>query len=312
MKHLIWLLSLCCLLQACGDSYEETKRKNREERLRMAKEEAAALKVAVLPTLDCLPLYLMKDHQLYDTAVVDLRLKLFTAQMDCDTALLGTSAEGMVTDLVRAERIAKGGVNMQYIAATNAYWQLVSNRNSRVRQLKSLEDKMVAMTRYSVTDMLTDLVVDSAKLKTEYVFRIQMNDVHVRMQMLQNSIIDALFLTEPQATQARMGKHPVILDTRKLNMHMGVVAFRSDRLRGETRKRQMDEFVRAYNRACDSINHYGVAHYRDLVMKYCRVKSEVVDSLPKDIKFPRADGPRQTDVERADRWLQKLKADGAK
>ena len=42
----------------------------------MAQEEAAALKVAVLPTLDCMPVYLAKQKHWYDSTQVDLRLKV--------------------------------------------------------------------------------------------------------------------------------------------------------------------------------------------------------------------------------------------
>ena len=81
MRKLFWIISTICLLVGCGQSYEETKRISREQRLKMLKEDSAAMKVAVLPTLDCLPIYLAEDHQLFDT-VVDIRLKHFTAQMD--------------------------------------------------------------------------------------------------------------------------------------------------------------------------------------------------------------------------------------
>ena len=206
MRKSLFLLVAVLLLTACGKTYEEEKRERQETKIRLAREDSAALKIAVLPTLDCLPLYVAQELGLYDTTVVDVRLKPFTAQMDCDTALMGHTAEGAVTDLVRMERLVKRGAKMHYVAQTGAYWQLFTNRNARINQLKHLEDKMVAMTRYSVTDMLTDRAVDSAKVKSEFVFRLQINDVNVRLQMLQNNIMDALWLTEPQATIARLAR----------------------------------------------------------------------------------------------------------
>ena len=73
MRKLFWIIATICLLVGCEESYEETKRITKAQRLKMAREDSAALKVAVLPTLDCLPLYLAEDHQLFDT-VVDIRL----------------------------------------------------------------------------------------------------------------------------------------------------------------------------------------------------------------------------------------------
>ena len=270
----------------------------------MAREDSAALKIAVLPTLDCLPLYLAEDHQLFDT-VVDIRLKHFTAQMDVDTALMNNRVELGVTDLVRAERLIKRETPIEYLTATNAYWQIVTNRVARITDLKHLDDKMLAMTRYSVTDLIGDMAVDSAKLKPERVFRIQINDVNVRLKMLENNEMDALVMTEPQAAQARWLKHKVIFDTRQQDMQMGAIVVRSKGMDDKNRKRQMEVFVKGYNEACDSINHYGVAHYKDLVMKYCKVKREAVDTIPKNLKFSHIAKPREKDIERAQKWLSK-------
>ncbi len=304
MKKLFWIITTICLLAGCGQSYEETKRISREQRIKQQREDSAALKVAVLPTLDCLPIYLAEDHEMFDT-VADIRLKQFTAQMDVDTALLNDRVELGVTDLVRAERMMKQDSLIEYLTATNAYWQLISNRVARITDLKHLDDKMLAMTRYSVTDLLGDLAVDSAKLKPERVFRIQINDVNVRLKMLENNEMDALLMTEPQAAQARLLKHKVLLDTRKQDMQMGAIVMRSKVLAERNRKVQLKVFIKGYNAAVDSINKYGISHYRDLVMKYCKVKREAVDTIPKNLKFSHIEKPREKDIEQARKWLSK-------
>ena len=304
MKKLLWIIVTICLVVGCSESYEETKRITRAQRLKAMREDSAALKVAVLPTLDCLPIYLAKEHQMFDTAV-DIRLKLFTAQMDIDTALVNNRVEVGVSDLVRIERLKKQGDSLRYLTSTNAYWQLVTNRGARILDLKHLDDKMLAMTRYSVTDLLGDLAVDSAKLKTERVFRIQINDVNVRLKMLENNEMDALILTEPQAAAARLLKHKVLLDTRKLNMEMGVIVSQWNGMNEENRAKQLRAFMRGYNKACDSINQHGLESYAPLITKYCRVKPEAVAQIGKDLKFHHIALPREEDVERAKAWLSK-------
>ena len=304
MKKILWIIAIICLVVGCGQSYEETKRISRLQRQKAMREDSAALKVAVLPTLDCLPIYLAEDHQLFDTAV-DIRLKLFTAQMDIDTALANHRVEVAVSDLVRVERLKKQGDSLKYLTSTNAYWQLVTNRNARILDLKHLDDKMLAMTRYSVTDLLGDLAVDSGKLKSERVFRIQINDVNVRLKMLENNEMDALILTEPQAAVARMLKHKVLMDTRKLDMEMGVIVVQREGMNGENRAKQLRAFMRGYNKACDSINQYGIASYAPLITKYCHVKPEALKQIDKDLKFHRIALPREEDVEKAKSWLSK-------
>ena len=296
-------MAAVAFMSACGNSYQETKLLSRLERQRLAKEDSAALKIAVMPTLDCLPLYVAREYKWFCDGKTDIRLKYFTSQIDCDTAILNGRVEGAVSDLVRVARMNKSGAKVKPQIATAAYWQLFTNRNSRIRQLNQLDDKMVAMTRYSVTDMLADHVVDSAKLKSERVFKVQINDVNVRLQMMLNNEMDAMFVTEPQATLARLAKHKVLLDTRKMNWHMGVIAFREKPMKDVDRKRQYDVFVKAYNQACDSINKNGIARYAHLMEKYCRTRSAVLDSIPKT-KFPHAVGPREKDVLRAEKYIK--------
>lgn len=305
MKKILYTIIAVMLLVACGQSYEETKRLTRQQRREAMRKDSAALKIAVMPTLDCLPLYVAEQEQLFDTLNGGVRLKPFKAHIDCDTALLRQRVEGGVIDLVRALRMSKGGTPLRYVAATNAYWQLITNKNSRIHQLKQLDDKTVAMTRFSATDLLCDLIVDSVQQKDEHLFRVQINDLDVRMQMLQNNELDALFFPEPQATMARLAKNPVVLDSRKQNIQLGVIVFREKEMRRPERHKQLDMFVNAYNAACDSINKKGIRHYRNLVSAKCGVSLAVVDSLPKDIKFQHAIGPRQQDIDRAEKWLNK-------
>lgn len=305
----VTLISL--LFMGCGQSYEETKRLKQEQRKQALRKDSAALKVAVMPTLDCLPLYVAEDREMFDTAV-DIRLKHYTAQMDCDTAFLRGRAEVAVSDLVRAERMkgekGKGGKveevkAVSYLTATNAYWLLIGNRNQRITSLSHLDDHMLAMTRYSVTDLLGDLAVDSAKLKTERIFRIQVNDVNVRLDMLENNEMDALLLTEPQATQALLKKHHVLLDTRKLDMWMGVLIEDSVIMSHPDRQRQREVLVNGYNAACDSLNQYGVKHYSDVIRKYYKLSEQALRQLPDTLNYQHVQAPREKDVIRARRYI---------
>jgi putative lipoprotein len=302
MKYLCTLFTALVLIASCGQSYDEKQRLSKAEKARLKTEDSLALKVAVLPTLDGMPIFLAKERRLFDTLNVDVRLRRWNAQMDCDTALIGSSIEGSVTDLVRAERIKKRGTPLTYVAATNAYWQLVSNRLARVKELKQLSDKMIAMTRFSATDYLADLAIDSAKPKYD-VFRVQINDVHIRLRMLLNNEMDAMLLTEPQATTARLYRHPVLMDSRDKGLRFGVIAFRTAAMRDVRRRKQIQAFIKAYNMACDSLNEKGLQHYSDLVMKYCGADKKTIKALPK-MSFEHAVKPRSQDILRAQKDKQ--------
>ena len=290
-------------LAACGggNSYEERRRMGKVERARLDSINRAAFKVAVLPTLDCLPLFVAREAGIFDTLGVSVRLRMFRAQMDCDTAVIGGSVEGTVTDLVRAERLQRQGISLRYPIATDAYWQLITNRLARIKELKQLSDKMIAITRYSATEALATMAIDSVKPKYD-VYRVQINDLDVRLHMLLNNEMDAMLLPEPQATTARTMGHPVLMDSRDKQLRFGVFAFRSRELTQPRRRDQLNRFIKGYNMAVDSINKNGLQHYAALVGKYCNANEKTLKALPVP-RFRHAAAPRERDILIARKYL---------
>ena len=300
LKLNILLLISVLFFASCGKSYDEQKKISVQERKRLHTEDSLALKIAVMPTLDCMPIYLLKDKQLYDSLKLDIRPRFFNAQMDCDTAIINGRVEGLVSDLVRTENLRKRGIRLDYLSSTNAYWQLFTNRTARLKHLNQLGDKKIAMTRYSVTDYLTDRSMDTVKTKAMF-YKVQINNVFIRLNMLLNNEIDALWLTEPQATVARIHNNDILRDSRDFKINFGVLAFRSDLTRDKHRKAQLKEFVKAYNLACDSLNARGLAHYSNILKKYYKIDAVTINALPK-LKYKHISAPMSSDIRLANKY----------
>ena len=299
MKRINYLLILAVLmLVSCGKSDKELQAERQAQKLAEREAYQKAYKIAVMPTIDCLPAYLLKDSLLYDSAKVDIRLCRFNAQMDCDTAMIGGSVQAAFSDLVRTERLKhRNKVLMHYLTDTNLNWQLVADKGSKLKKLSDLSDKIIAMTRYSGTDLLTDMVVKKAKPKYQ-VFRVQINDVLVRLAMLQNHEIDAYLFAEPQVTKALSADNNSLFTSKDAGVHLGVVAI-MDKVR-----RQDEEavFADAYNKAVELINKNGVKYYSALIQKYMKVDEAVVRALP-DIKYTKIGPPRKADLIMARNYL---------
>lgn len=282
------------IFSGCGISNKEQKEKTRIAAAEVRRLDSLAFKMAVTPTLDCLPLFVAKDCRLFDTLGVQVHLKEMNAQMDIDEALRKGQVEGGVTDVMRAQRLMSKGVHLSYITATNAYWQLFSNKKARIKELRQLGDKKIAMTRYSATDYLANVAVDSVKPDNP-VFRIQINDVIVRLKMLLNNEMDAVLLPEPQATTARIEKHPMHMDSRSKDLRLGALVVTDRVNRDERRRQQLDAFKKAYDLACDSINQRGLKHYARIIKKYCQTDDRTVAALP-TLTYSHITPPREKDI----------------
>lgn len=299
MKRINYLLILAVLtFVSCGKSDKELQAERQAQKLAEREAYQKAYKIAVMPTMDCLPAYLLKDSLLYDTAKVDIRLCRFNAQMDCDTAMIGGSVQAAFSDLVRTERLKhRNKVLMHYLTDTNLNWQLIADKDSKLKQLSDLSDKIVAMTRFSGTDLLTDMAVKKTKPKYQ-VFRVQVNDVLVRLAMLQNHEIDAYWFAEPQITKALAADNNSLFNSEDAGVHLGVVAI-MDKVR---RQDEEAAFAEAYDKAVEQINKNGVKYYSALIQKYMKVDESVVRALP-DIKYTKIGPPRKADLLMARNFL---------
>lgn len=301
-RILFFILSAMFVIASCSEKKSLPKGKGEKKGVQTT--DTTMLRVAVMPTIDCLPLFVAREYGLYASEGVSVKLIPFQAQMDQDTAVERSRVDGAMTDLVRAEYMQrKHHLPLHYATATDASWQMVTNKMARITQKRHLTDKMIAVSRFSATDLLADIVIAEAALDSNSVFKIQVNDVAVRLGMLQNKIMDALLLPEPQATVARMAGAPVLFDARDGDIRLGVLAFRRDAVQSVWRQHQVSSLMKAYDRACDSINTHGVKKYRELIVRHCHVSPNVIDSLPKTLEFRHAEPPRPEDVQRAKAWL---------
>lgn len=300
LTFIICVVVLLSLFIACNKSYQEQKQEEKKTLAETLRKDSLALKIATVPTLDCLPLFIGVEDSLFEHNGVDVHLKQRNGQIDCDTLIRGKYVEGIVSDLIRTERLKKEGIALRYLTATNAYWQLYTNHISRIKELKQLSDKMIAMTRYSATNYLADYAIDSAKPQYD-VFKIQINDPRTRIKMMINNEMDAALFTEPQATTARIYNNPMLMDSRDKNIRFGVIAFRESALKDKRRQKQLKAFTKVYNMAVDSINYYGFGHYAAIIMKYTNADEKTIKALPK-LKFNHVNPPRQRDINVAKRY----------
>ena len=290
------IFACVCLMGACDGKGEAQEKETQKEAV-----DSGVVRIAVTPTLDCMPLVVAEAYDMFESEGLNVKLVPFTAQMDQDTALVGGSVMGMTTDLVRARRLEREGLSLTYATATIAHWLLLTGRMARIKQLRQLDDKMLAMTRYSATQLLSDKAVEMGGLKPERVFRIQVNDVAVRLRMLQGEMMDAELLPEPQAAVARADGAHVLLNSDSLNMQLGVVVF----LREAVDTTALNAFRRAYDRACDTLNNCGLMTFAPLIEQHCNVAANNLDSLPANYQFRKVSEPRKADLELVDTWWQK-------
>lgn len=291
IKYLLLLTAFIimgCQVSEQDDSLIE-KRKNKVEEVAYQR----AFKVGVMPTMDCLPIFLLKDSALYNPDNIDIRLKEYTSQRDCDTAMINGRVQAAVTDLVQAEYLKeeKSAV-LDYMTETNATWQLMATPASGIKQVEDLGDKVIGLAFNSVTQYFTIQVISSHSIKNR-TYGSQINDIFIRMQMLRNKQLDAVWTSEPQTTQAKILGNKEIYNSTKQDFTPGAIVFVNA---PKVEKRQA--FEDAYNKAVDMINKHPIQYFAPLIKKYMRVDDKVIAALP-NMVYKRVTPPRQRDIIKA-------------
>ena len=78
---------------------------------------------------------------------------------------------------------------------------LMTTKSSRIKNIKSLKDKNIAVTRNSAVDYIADKIMTKAQLPQEAMNRPQINDLKLRKQMLILGQYDGAIMPEPYATE---------------------------------------------------------------------------------------------------------------
>lgn len=186
-------------------------------------EDSASLKIAVLPTMDCLPLFIAEKYGMYESAGLDVALDVFESAMDADTAYMEGHADVIATDVAKYVHLKNSGHKDSALLTYDIPLYLLSSHNSGLTELDSLDEKVVAVTRNSWVDMAADKIVESVGLKTEDLNRPQINNLNLRASMLVQNQYDCAVLPEPYAAMCESKGARRLCGTQRFGLKMGVL-----------------------------------------------------------------------------------------
>lgn len=250
MKKIILLFFAVLICCACSDKENKRQAILKEQ----ARRDSLALKVALMPTTDCLPFFYAQKCGIYQQLGLEVRLQKFNAQMDVDTALINGYADVAYSDLIRVALLQSRGYGLYAILPMETDITLMSNKSKRMRSLSHLEERMTAIARHSVTDMLLDTIIAQNKLDASTIYHPQINDIALRCDMLRNGTIDAAFLPEPYATQAAIEGHRPLYASSKQGIQIMTMAATSKAINDSSKQEQIKMLLKGYSLAIEALN----------------------------------------------------------
>ncbi len=262
MHKLIYILSflgLIGLFGSCGQT----------EKVKMDTD-STALKLGVLPTMECLPFYYADSIGIFDSLGIDVKLVTFEADMDADTAFVNGCIDGIVTDLVK-ECIWRGNGDTAHVAMVGdlRLW-LVTAPKARLLKAESIKEKIIGITRHSSVDYFADKILESVKLQSTELNKPQINNLRLRGLMVDQDQYDGAILPEPYASEAVARGAKRLTGTEDLKLTNLLCVLFNDSV-SQVRKDEIQKIRQAYDMAVLALNTDTLSNVLDFIPEQQRI-----------------------------------------
>ena len=270
MKRILYIILPFVIagLFSCNDSKDDS----------VVEYDSTALHVALVPTMDNLPLYYAKETGIYDSIGLNVELLTYSSAMDCDTAFTNGEADGVVSDIVKANIWRSRGDSVKVVMRTDLNLFLMSTHSSRIKSVNNIKEKIMAITRNSALDYMADKVMEHIKLPLLQLNKPQINDIALRCKMTDQNQYDGAFLPEPYAMEAENnGAHRLISSSELIGnlsaviFHDSIVAKRND---------DIHKLVEGYDIAVNRLNVLNERGDKDMIYT---IKTKFISEIPDTI-----------------------------
>ena len=215
--------------------------------------DSTALKLGVLPTIECLPFYYADSLGLFDSLGVDVKLVTFAAAMDADTAFVNGSTDGIVSDLVKACVWTENGDSVHIAMCGDLRLWLVTAQSARLTRAESMKEKIISITRHSALDFFTDKILESVKFNSIDINKPQINDIRLRTLMVDQNQYDGAILPEPYASEAVAHGAKRLNSTEGMKLEGMMCVLFNDSVY-KARKQEIDKIAQVYDMAVEALN----------------------------------------------------------
>lgn len=267
-------------------------------------DEAPTLRIAVLPVLNTLPLYVAQEAGFYEEEGVNVELIPFTSARDQQVAVQAGEVDGLNTDMAVQSLLVNGGIDLRAVRhepIQEPYFSIVAGAESGIESIDDLRGVPIAISQNSIIEYLTTQMLLNAGFSEDEIVYEEVPAIPVRLELLAQGQVAAATLPEPLVTLATtlQGGTLIASDLDAVDFVPTVLAFNGDTLanNGEA----VSAFLRAYESAVAAINTDGES-YRDVMTGNLIIPEPLQPTLPVPT-FPVANVPTEAETAQVVQWM---------
>jgi NitT/TauT family transport system substrate-binding protein len=217
------------------------------------------LKLALLPILDALPIFVAQEQGYFDEQNLLIEFIPVGSAAERDQVMASGQADGMINDLVSTLLYNKDSIQIQIVSfariATTEFpqYRILASGASGITDIEGLHGVEIGISEASVIEYTTDRLLEAEGFSPEEIQKIAVPRIDLRMSMLDSGELMAANLPDPAASLAIQGGAVLILDdTSHPEYGNSVISFRKAKI--DENPEAVRGFLAALERAIAEIN----------------------------------------------------------
>jgi NitT/TauT family transport system substrate-binding protein len=290
-KILLVAVLLALTLTACGGASAEPQ----------------TVRVAVLPVLDVLPMYVAEQQGYFEEQGIAVEFVPVGGAPERDQLMQAGQVDAILNELVSTMFYNQNETTVKIVrfarVATQEYpvFRILAAADSGIETVEDLAGVPVGISEGTVIEYSTDRILENAGLAADDIVGVAVPKIPDRLNLLQSGDLQAANLPDPVASLAVLnGARVIIDDTSYPEISTSVITFSADFI--EKYPETVKNFLAAYEQAVEDINA-DKAKWMPLMLEEGLLPPPLADTyvLP---DYPTASVPSEAQFADALEWVQ--------
>ena len=285
------LLSFAILLSACAPKPKTVK----------------TLKIAVLPIIDTLPMYVAQQESLFAKHGVNVEFVPVASAPERDQILAAGGADGTINETLAVMLFNKEKVQMQVVryalrpTKENGHFFILASAKSGISSVDGLKGVEIGVSQGTVIEYVTDRLLQSDGLASDEIKTVAVPKIPDRMALLASGELNAGVMPDPLASLVvNQGGVIVADDSSHPEYGFSVISFRKDVI--DANPEAIKGFLAAIEEATSLLNA-NPAQYKNVLTEQKLVPAPLLAKYEAPV-FPTAGVPTKTEWNDALNWLK--------
>jgi NitT/TauT family transport system substrate-binding protein len=221
--------------------------------------EPQTLRIAVLPILDALPMYVAEDQGFFAQNGVQVEFVPVASAPERDQLMQSGQVDGMINELVSTLYYNQQETRILVVrfarVATEEYplFRILAAKDSGIQSVENLRNVPIGISEGTVIEYTTDRLLAKAGLQPEEIAKVAVPKIPDRLALLNSGELQAANLPDPVASLAiQNGATVVIDDTIYPEISHSVISFRKEVV--DEQPQAIRGFLAAIEEAVKAIN----------------------------------------------------------